>query len=197
MTQLLFSIRALPIFLMAMWLASCSTATKTDLVTYLDHDFPLTLPDPVWAQKDKTVVQQVTLIRGDHRHNFNAILELKSGRVKVALLDITGGRVFDMNWTSTNLTISKSDKIPEEIDGSQILAQIVVAFWPLEQVKKGLPVNVELEQTHNGRILKNKNETIMTIRTFGKNPWTSKSEILNRIQNVQFLISSNVTGGAK
>ncbi|MBE7636512.1 DUF3261 domain-containing protein [Sneathiella sp. P13V-1] len=197
MTLISSPLRVLLIPLMAIWLASCSTTVNTRHVTYLDHDFPFTLPDPVWTQKDKTVLQQVTLTRGGQRHNFNAILELKRERVKIALLDVTGGRAFDIDWTSSNLKVSKSDKIPDEIDGSLILAQIVLAFWPVEQVKKGLPVNVELEQTHSGRMLKNKNGTIMTIRSLGGNPWTSQSEILNRIHNVQFLISSNVSGGGK
>ncbi len=143
------------------------------------------------------MLQQVTLSKGKHRHNFNAILELEPTEVKIALLDITGSRAFDINWTSDNLKITKSDKIPGQIEGSHILAQIVVAFWPVEQVKKGLPVNIELEQSNIGRTLKNKNETIMTIRTQGDNPWTSTSEINNRMQDVQFQISSQIAGRAK
>ncbi len=197
MSQHLTTIRLLLIALVAMVSVSCAPTPDPAHITYLDHDIPFILPDPVWTQDKRTVLQQVTLSKGKHRHNFNAILELKPTEVKIALLDITGSRAFDINWTSDNLEITKSDKIPEQIDGSHILAQIVVAFWPVEQVKKGLPVNIELEQSNIGRTLKNKNETVMTIRTQGDNPWTSTSEINNRMQDVQFQISSQIAGRAK
>lgn len=84
------------------------------------------------------VIQQLSGQYDGHQFSMQAQLSLTRERVKMVGLDAIGRRGFDISWDRNGLVIETASWLPKRLDPQQILAHIVMAYWPRETVVAAL-----------------------------------------------------------
>ncbi len=155
------------VFLIALTVSGCAGSVAHNV--NLSKDFQYSLPQDAWVGEPVSAFQQVTLSFGDEVIHFQAIVELKAPHAKILLLDMTGRRAMDIHWSQTGVEVQYADWLPENVNASEILSRMVLAFWPIDQIKMGLPANGNLVQRGNVRLIKHTGETILEITKSNEN----------------------------
>jgi|GEM_PF-5974231 len=164
---------------------------------YLAPDLQFALPKNPWASSPQTAFQQVTIKFDGSIHHFQAVVDLKPGAAKISLLDLTGARAMDINWTADSLDIVQASWLPQGVRAEDILAHIVVAFWPGLEVGTGFPNGVSFSQSNLTRYVKNGTETLVLVTRDRDNPWASKTEISHTRSGFHLSITSSLAGATE
>ena len=159
---------------------------------YLSQEFIYNLPSNPWSQEPLSALQQVTISHGKTASKFQAVLALKPGSAKIVLLDMTGRRAMDINWTRDGLETKTATWLPQNVTAPDILAHIVLAFWPIESAKLGLPITGQMTTNGNNRSITSEGRKLIEIRSDSQNPWVSKTEILHVNNGMKLTISSSL-----
>lgn len=183
-------IRLFIISLFALMLASCASQSVRE--AHLGKDMIYSLPQNPWTGKSLTSFQQVTLEYDTVVFHFQAIIDLHPGLVKIALIDMTGRRAADINWSENNIDIIKADWLPDAVNAEEIVARLVLAFWPIEMAKIGLPKTaILLDEGYSRRVI-TEGKTLINISRNGDNPWTSKTVIDQQDNAFKLVITSSL-----
>ena len=75
------------------------------------------------------------------------------------------------------MQIYRADWLPDTARTEDVLARLVLAYWPLEIAREGLPAGTQLRVFSDQRFVENTSGQILTITSDGENPWTSKTVI--------------------
>lgn len=187
------SCRMLLLLFSVLLAGACATAPVQ--TGFLARDLQYSLPAQPWTNPPLTAFQQVTIEFGDSVQHFQASVDLKPGLVKISLLDLTGARAMDINWSDDDtLEIAQASWLPPEVRGEDILTQIVLAFWPISEAKKGLPRDVTLSQSDDIREIRTGKEILISVSGDQDNPWSSKTIINHSNSPFRLTISSSLTG---
>jgi len=171
-------------------LSGCAV-TSTEQA-YLSREFIYNLPPNPWTGDPLSALQQVTISHGKIVSKFQAVFALTPGSAKIALLDMTGRRAMDMDWTLEGLETKTATWLPKDVIAPDILAHIVLAFWPVESVKYGLPTTGQMTTNGNNRSITSEGRNLIEIRSDSDNPWVSKTEILHLDNGMKLTISSSL-----
>ncbi len=104
-------------------------------------------------------------------------MQLKPGVAKISLLDPAGRRAIALTWTEHELTAQKASWVPDEMNTNDILARMIIAFWPLEHAKEGMAADVALVKNEQGRTLRLKDTDIIAVTYSSDNPWSGQTII--------------------
>lgn len=161
---------------------------------YLNKNLEYSLPINPWSGSPLSAFQQVTVSYGKELAHFQAIVDVNQDLATIVMLDLAGRRTIDIEWSTQGIAIKTADWLPENVKAAEILARLVLAFWPIEDARKGLPQNSTLHQTGFVRSVEQASQTVVRMSRDGDNPWTSKTIIDHGKSGFQIIISSSLRG---
>lgn len=161
---------------------------------HLSENLEYSLPQNPWSGAPLSAFQQVTVSSGTELQHFQAIIDIKPGLTTIVMLDLAGRRAVEIEWSAQGVTLKSAEWLPEIVKAGEILARMVLAFWPIEQARTGLPQNSALLQSGFVRSVTQDSQTIVRITRDGDNPWTSKTVIDHGNNDFQIIISSSLRG---
>jgi hypothetical protein len=128
------------VFGLILALAACATPSPSPLQeeVFISPDLRFELPP--WAKPERSLeaAQVLTGRFGDKSFSFQARLSLNEQRLKVVGIDPLGRRVIDILWDSHGVTATRAAWAPEGLRARNVLADIVIAYWPGEIVESAL-----------------------------------------------------------
>lgn len=171
-------------------LAGCAAAPKQH--AYLDQNVRYDLPANPWQGERLNAFQQLTIEFKEKALFLQAFIALEPGRAKITLLDMSGRRALDINWQLNNIQIYRADWLPDTARAEDVLARLVLAYWPLEIARAGLPAGTKLRVHGDRRLIENTSGQVLSITSDGENPWAAKTVIDQPDAAFRLTISSHL-----
>ncbi len=179
---------ALCLFLLI--LAGCTTAPLPR--AHLDQKTEYELPANPWEGPRLNAFQQLSIQFKEKALFLQAFIALAPGQAKITLLDMSGRRALDINWQQDEVQIYRADWLPDAARAEEVLARLVLAYWPAEIARTGLPVGTVLRIEAARRLVENTSGTVLLITSDGENPWMSKTVIDQPDSAFRLTISSRL-----
>jgi len=151
----------------------------------------LVLPEPASLGRDLRATQLVAARYGETTFVFEAQLRAAGGRFDLVALDALGRKVMTILWTASGVTAEKAPFLPEALRPENILADIVMLFWPVSVVRRALAASggsVELE-ARSRTVLRNGAPAILALYEAAGNaepaarPWAGTGGVRVRYRN--------------
>ncbi|MBI2241909.1 MAG: DUF3261 domain-containing protein [Magnetospirillum gryphiswaldense] len=158
----------------ALGLASCSAAPLPPAEGVgIARDVVLVLPSPDDLGRSVEVMQMVTARRGDETHVFEARLSVNRERLLLVGTDSLGRRAMTIQWRAGQVTMDKSSWVPDALRPENILADIVLLYWPEPVLARSLR-GAQISSDAGGR-------TIGKIIHISRpaDPWNGQSHLVN------------------
>ncbi|MBV1960526.1 MAG: DUF3261 domain-containing protein [Immundisolibacteraceae bacterium] len=92
----------------------------------LDFGFPGWQP----PEFNGELVQQISGGSTDRQFSLQTQVSVNQQRVKIVGVDALGRRGFDVSWGGAGVSISSAPWLPSQLDPRQILAHLVMVYWP-------------------------------------------------------------------
>ena len=155
-------------------LAACSSAAPpvADRVI-VAPGITLALPAPAELGRAEDAVQLVTARRGGDSFVFECRLSVDGERLLLVGSDSMGRRAMAVRWSKDGMTVERADWLPDTLRPENILADIMLLYWPEAAVRRGLSGAV-LSQTSQGRSI---GESIAI--SWQGDPWNGSSRLVN------------------
>ncbi|MDR3439088.1 DUF3261 domain-containing protein [Telmatospirillum sp.] len=101
-------------------------------------DVVMTLPKPSELGQSFEVAQLVTAHYGDRTFAFEGHLSATPDRFLLVGLDPMGHRALSITWTNETILTEKESWVPEQLRPANILADMVMLYWPEESLRRAL-----------------------------------------------------------
>ena len=125
---------------LSLTLAGCATPTAQAIEgeVFIAPGLRFTLPS--WSMPERPVeaTQILSGRSGDKSFSFQVHLSLNEQRLKVVGIDAFGRRAFDIIWDDSGILANRAFWLPEAVTARNVLADMVIAFWPRKVVKSAL-----------------------------------------------------------
>jgi Protein of unknown function (DUF3261) len=134
-------IRVLLSVLVLVILSSCAALrddSQADRKAALAPGLAVNLPRPVGLDRAVRASQIVTLQWSDQTFTFLGQIEAGPATFTLIGLDMLGQRALTVHWTDTALTAETVPSVPDGFDVRNVLADIVVIYWPEAVVRRML-----------------------------------------------------------
>ena len=171
-------------------LAGCAAASLPR--GHLDQEVRYELPANPWQGERLNAFQQLTIEFKEKTLFLQAFIALEPGRTKITLLDMSGRRALDIDWQQDNMQIYRADWLPDTARAEDVLARLVLAYWPVEIARAGLPVGTRLRVADGRRVIENTSGQVLSIVSDRENPWTAKTVIDQPDAAFRLTISSHL-----
>ena len=96
--------------------------------------------------------QRITMVRDGDRKSFDALLEVDTAEVRVALIAM-GQTLGALTFDGKNFTTRVSVHVPPVVTAERIITDVQLAWWPVEVVRAALPEGFTLEEVEGTRRL--------------------------------------------
>lgn len=145
-------------------LAGCNSHSNKNIPqAWLKIGTKVVLPDPELSPP-LTAQQLLTTRMHDKSHALLTILEAKDRRVSLIGLSTLGIKLFTITYTYQHIETEKNIDIKGLPSSNQILADIMLSYWPITSWNPVLPKNWRLVDIGNQRILyDDKNKIIIAV----------------------------------
>ncbi len=107
-------------------------------IVQIAPDVALTMPNPADLGHSVEAVQLVTAHYGDQNFAFEAHISVTPEHFLLIGLDLMGRKIMTINWTKEGTDFETAPWVPSQLRAKNILADIVLLYWPETIVKKGL-----------------------------------------------------------
>ena len=155
-------------------LSGCSLPPASpSLDVAIAQDVVLVLPSPADLGRRIEAVQRVTARRAGDTHVFEARLSVDAERLMLVGTDSLGRRAMTIQWRPGAVTVDKADWVPDTLRPENVLADIVLLYWPeavLKRAVRGAPVR---DQGHGRRI----GDAIRV--NWDGDPWSGRARLIN------------------
>ncbi|MBI3503634.1 MAG: DUF3261 domain-containing protein [Proteobacteria bacterium] len=111
----------------------------------------LSLPRPGDLGRELDAAQLVAVRYGNLAYLFECRLSASTGKFSFVGLDTLGRRAMSVIWTDAGVTVEKAPWVPESLNPENILADMVLLYWPEATVRRSLQ-GAELQATAQGRV---------------------------------------------
>jgi hypothetical protein len=98
----------------------------------------LSIPQPSELNRSLEAVQMVTAHYGDQTFVFEGHLSATPERLLMVALDSLGRKAMTITWTETGITYETAPWVPEQLHPANVLADIVLLYWPESSVRHSL-----------------------------------------------------------
>lgn len=98
----------------------------------------LALPAPGDLGRDVDAVQMVSARHGADTWVFEGRLSVRLDELRLACLDGMGRRALTVTWAGGRLEVERAPWVPEDLRAENILADIVLLYWPEPVVRQAL-----------------------------------------------------------
>ncbi len=163
------------LFLLVVLQAACSAAPSAPdqgPVT-VAPGITLALPLPAELGRREDALQVVTARRDGESFVFECRLSVDGERLLLAGSDSMGRRALTVRWGKDGIAVERADWLPPSIRPENILADIMLLYWPEAAVRRGLTGAV-LTQTSQGRTI---GDSIVI--SWRGDPWNGSSRLVN------------------
>jgi hypothetical protein len=109
--------------------------------------------------------QQQQLLTGQVKDKHQSLLVLLSAdqqKIELAGLSSVGIRLFRLSYDARGIHSQQLMPLPQMPPASQVLADIMLSYWPIELWQKQLPVGWSLQDQGMKRVLKDASNRIVT-----------------------------------
>ena len=144
--------------LTAIVFAACVTAPKSKPE---GAEFVLRLA-PASYGAELSTPQRITMVREGDRKSFDALLEIDSEAVRVAMFG-AGQTLGTLTWDGTNFTKKVSIFVPEAVTAERIITDVELCFWPEAALRSSLPAGFTLEESAGERKLLRDGQPFATV----------------------------------
>lgn len=101
-------------------------------------DLALVMPSPADLGRRIEVVQLVVARYGDRTLTFEARISAAPDRFDLVCLDPLGRKAMSIHWTPGDIQTEKAAWVPEDLRPENMLADIVMLYWPGDVVRRAL-----------------------------------------------------------
>lgn len=176
--------------ILSVTLAACASPAIKQ--ARLSPELAYSLPSDPWAGPETAVFQQVTLNHDGQLIQLQALILLEPGDVRILLLDPAGRRALDLRWGPDNLVAHKASWLQQTVTAEDVLARLVLAFWPIETATVGLPEGAEITKTPGGRLVTFNGSDVIVITKDNPNPWLGTTVITQEGSSFSLTITSRL-----
>lgn len=110
----------------------------------------LVLPSPAELGHSIDAVQMVTARHGGQSWVFEGRLSVRPDELRLVCLDGMGRRALTVIWSGGRLEVERAPWVPDDLRAENILADIMLMYWPEEAVRRALS-GAALRQDRAGR----------------------------------------------
>lgn len=154
-------------------LTACASSRSEVAPVMVAPGITLALPSPGALGRNVEAVQMVAARHGGDTVVFDGRLSVEPGRLLLVCSDAMGRRAMTVTWTEAGLEVEKAGWLPENLRPENILADIVLLYWPEAVIRQGLR-GAALSETTGGRTV---GEAIAV--SWQGDPWTGLSRLRN------------------
>lgn len=185
-------------------LCGCTTApadedlnpTKPGTVRISPH-VALIMPSPADLGRSVEATQLVTVRYGNQDFAFEAHIHATPENFLLVGFDLMGRKIMTINWAKESTSFETAPWVPKQLRAENILADIVLLYWPDNIVRKSLDKTVKLNSTAHVRtiILDHKIIWQADYQLKSKHDlWSGKLHYHNLAWDYEFNIESAETG---
>jgi hypothetical protein len=98
----------------------------------------LELPSPRELARSFEAVQLISARYGDQTFVFESHVSATPERFLLVGLDTLGRKVMTITWTDAGIAHETASWVPEQLRPANVLADIVLLYWPEESVRRAL-----------------------------------------------------------
>lgn len=112
----------------------------------------------------RRIVQQLTAHWPGQERTLLCVLELSGNKIAIAGLTPEGMSVFDLSYDGKLIESARSPLVPDLVQPERIVADVQLAYWPLDLLRKNLPTGLAIEAGTNFRRLTENGQTRIEVR---------------------------------
>jgi hypothetical protein len=178
--------------------AGCAASVDTVERVVIAPDLTLELPAPAALGRTVDASQVVTAHYGRESYGFEARLAIGPDQVRLVGTDPMGRRALVITWNGRTLTVQRAAFLPETVRPENVLADIILIFWPEAALRRGLAaaggtVTVRGATRAIGRAGDGAGEEAITIRYEGP-PWSGLTHLTNHAWHYAIDVRSAAVG---
>lgn len=130
--------RIIAAFLSLLTLAACAAPVPGNAPVMVAPGVTLALPAPADLGRSIDAMQMVSARHGAEIWVFEGRLSVRPDEVRLACLDGMGRRALTVAWTGARLEVERAPWVPDTLRAENILADIVLLYWPEQVVRQSL-----------------------------------------------------------
>lgn len=162
--------------------AACSAASERPVPSVaIATDTQFVLPATGELGRPVDAVQQVTARHEGRVHVFEVRLQARAGQLRLAGTDPAGRRAMTIDWTDGNLAVERAPWLPETVRPENILADLVLVYWPEAALRRVLAgAGATLSAEPGSRAVRRDGRELVTVRyDNAADPWTGTARLRN------------------
>lgn len=139
----------------------------------------------------RRVVQHITAIWPGRQEKLLCVLELDSKHIAIAGLSENGISLFNLNYDGKTVKLDKSPLLPDAFSPDTIIKDLQLAYWPLAELQKILPIHWRIETDKQHRRLCFKKDCWVDITYLEPDAlWPKTVELINHPYHYKLLIKT-------
>ncbi|MEO0036513.1 MAG: hypothetical protein RLZZ501_2536 [Pseudomonadota bacterium] len=174
--------------LLALLLSACAEAPPPPVVATVAPGVTLALA-AAGRGEPVEVVQLVAADHGDDTFLLEARLSAGPGRLLLVGTDPMGRRAMRLDWHDGRLEIERAPWVPEDLPPANVLADLMLLFWPAELVRDAL-AGAELIEDGDTRLLRRDGQDLVVVRR-GPDPWEGEASLDHRLWHYHLSVQSH------
>ena len=152
------------------------------------------LPRVPWQGEAGMAQQFVTATHDGRAVHLQALVDARPGAVRIVLLDPAGRRAASIAWLAQGIEIEHAGSADGPMTGTRVLENLVMAFWPIGQIRSGLSPGLSVSEAAGVRRLMRGDATLIHVEHIGDDRWTGKTVIEDRRAGLQLTVRSRRIG---
>lgn len=183
------ALRVVMTIILAVALAGCaSSVPRVPESVLLAPGVELELPPPSALERRVEAVQLVTARYDGNTTVFEGRLSVASDRLFLVCTDGLGRRAMTIAWDGARLEVEQAPWLPEALPPENVLADIILLFWPEESIRRGLR-GADIMATGAARSIRQGMTEIISI-TRDADPWAGAATLTNHARRYEIRVQS-------
>lgn len=179
--------------LLPLTIFGCARHASDEILVPIAPGIFFPLPNPTLPGPPVTVSQVVTGHQRDTSFTFSTYLRYQSDGVRLVGLDALGRKAITIAWTDTGLRSEAATWLPSVIRAENVIADLVLAYWPLESIRSQADrAGLTVHDTPGNRMIRHGNEDVIRIdyKPAAGESWSRSVHFLNHGLDYQLDIRS-------
>ena len=135
--------------------------------------------------------QHLTVERAGHMDELDAALEIDAERIDLVGLAL-GRRVLSLHYDGKSLETWRDPMVGEGLRGEDVLEDLQLTLWPIEQIRPALPTGWRIEEKDLQRTLYLEDAPVTVIEYNAQPRWSGTIELTNLRYRYRLTIRSVV-----
>jgi hypothetical protein len=136
--------------------------------------------------------QHLTVEREGHIDELDAALEIDAERIDLVGMAL-GQRILSLHYDGKTLQTWRHPMVAAELHGEDVLEDLQLALWPIEQIRLALPKGWHIEENSLRRTLTAGDMLVTVIQYSGEPRWSGTVALTNLRYQYRLTIRSRST----